>query len=57
MMLRAYYNRGIVHFKCGSYYSACVDFDKAIRLKPGHTPAHINRGLSRFNLGQYEDAY
>lgn len=40
----AYNNRGLAFTKVKSYDRALEDFDKAIKLYPNYTQAHINRG-------------
>jgi len=43
-LINAHYNRGLAHFKKGSYESAIRDFTRVIQLNPNDGRAYYNRG-------------
>ena len=55
----AYFNRGLAHFKTGSYYNkepyekAIQDFTKAIELKPDFADAYYHRSLAYIQFVHY----
>ena len=40
----------------GRHAEALADFDAAIRLDPTDAEAHVNRGLTYFDLGRHVEA-
>ncbi|MEM1368437.1 MAG: tetratricopeptide repeat protein, partial [Cyanobacteria bacterium P01_H01_bin.15] len=42
-----YINRGLAHYRLGSYEQAIIDFDKSIALEPENWQAYFNRGLAK----------
>lgn len=51
-----YYHRGIIRLEQHQYRQACSDLDEALRLKPNHGSALINRALAKYGLGQGQEA-
>jgi tetratricopeptide (TPR) repeat protein len=48
---KAYYNKGLQHFKQGNYTEAVTDFTSAIAIYPQYEEAFFQRALSHEKLG------
>lgn len=46
-----HYNRGWSYFNAGDYDKALADFDRSIKLNPGHADTYLSRALARHMLG------
>ena len=51
-----YFQRGLAHLKQNQSLLACADFDQALRLRPDHGEAHVNRAVARLNDGRCAEA-
>ena len=51
---RSFVEQGKTKGNLGQHQEAIADFDQAIRLQPDYAYAYFNRGLAKFNLGQYK---
>ncbi len=51
-----YYKKGREKFDFGQYEAAIVDYNTAIRLKPGDVLIYYDRAEAKYHLGQYEAA-
>ncbi|MDR1203674.1 MAG: tetratricopeptide repeat protein [Tannerellaceae bacterium] len=52
----AYFNRGVVYFRIGSYERAFADFNKSIELDPNNANAYCNRGIIYSLQGNHNQA-
>ncbi len=52
----AYYNRGIIFSKMGSFHQAVEDFNNAIALRHSFADAYYNRGMVFYLMGRFDKA-
>lgn len=52
----AHYGAGLAHKGLGDFASAVSAFDSAVRIAPELRDAYVNRGLTRFELGELDAA-
>jgi protein O-mannosyl-transferase len=50
----AYYNKGVINYRLGQHQQAIMNFQEAIRVKPGYAEAYYNLGIVYHFVGQYQ---
>ncbi|MGE0431283.1 MAG: tetratricopeptide repeat protein [Planctomycetota bacterium] len=56
VLIRAYYNRGLVRSSQGDYRASLDDMAEVLKLDPQHAAAHCDRGTAFQRLGRLDDA-
>ena len=49
--------RGIAYTRLGNHKKAIIDLDKAIGIKPDYALAFYSKGISRYSLNEYVEAF